>query len=286
MTGACIIDGIDIATLGVLILRGGDHGFISFPKRKGPTLIEWPDADGVEIGSDAPVYDAKKLTVHYYLKGDETTFKNRLNAFISLHEQAGYRAMEVREFGLTFNLRYAGISDFNPNRGFSVTGEKAARISIDYVMDDPLQFIDTEVVVPTANRSIPTYTEIGGLDLSVFGIVVSRVYPTAFLQPLKERLIYSSAYANGNIADTSYAAYKNKQGITVQCTMICTDRAAFMSNWNALFNALNVPSFILNLSAAGEQYKCYYSDMNNFTKRPWTSRGIASFELNLTGYQL
>lgn len=285
MTGACIIDGIDISTLGAMILRGGDHGFILFPARKQPVIIEWPDQDGFEIGSDSPVYEAKKLTVSYYLKGDEMNFKTRLNSFVSLHEAAGYRAIEVREFAKTFQLRYAGVSSFSMNRGFSVTGEKAARISIDYVMDSPLQFIGA-TTVPAANRAIPTRVQISGTDLAAFGIIVKDIYSSAFRFGIKDRLVYQSAYTTGNTADTSYAPKRGKQELTVRCAMICGDRTSFLENYSALFHALDVASLTLNLAAAGKQFKCYYASMDSFTKRPWTDRAYAEFDLKLIGYRL
>jgi len=285
MTGACIIDGTDIATLGVIILRGGDHGFISFPSRKTPTLIDWPDQNGFEISTDAPVYDAKKLTVTYYLKGNETNFQSRLNAFISLYELSGYRAMEVRELDATFQLRYAGVSSFTMNRGFSVTGEKSARISIDYVMDDPIQFIGASTI-PTANREIDTKVQVAGIDLSAFGIIVQDVYSSALRFGIKNRLVHQSSYSTGNIADASYAPKHGKQELTIRCTMICEERTAFLENYAALFHALDVSSFTLNLVAASKQFKCYYSAMESFKKQPWTDRAIASFDLKLIGYRL
>jgi hypothetical protein len=285
MTGACTIDGIDIATLGVIILRGGDHGFISFPSRKAPVIIDWPDANGFEIGNDDPVYNEKKLTVSYYLKGNETNFQSRLNSFVSLHEASGYRAIEVREFDQTFQLRYAGVSSFSMNRGFSVTGEKAAKIGIDYVMDDPLQFIGV-TTIPTANREIDTQVQISGVDLSAFGIIVQDIYSGAFKLGIKDRLIYQSAYSTGNIADTSYAPKTGKQEIIVRCTMICDSRAAFMQNYSALFNKLDFNGFTLGLIAASKQYICYYSAMEGFKKRPWTGRAIAWFDLKFIGYRV
>jgi hypothetical protein len=285
MTGACIIDGTDIATLGAIILRGGDHGFISFPSRKQPQMIDWPDQDGFEIGTDGPVYNEKKLTVNYYLKGNETNFQSRLNSFVSLHEASGYRAIEVRELDTTFQLRYAGVSSFSINRGFSATGENVARISIDYIMDNPVQFIGA-TVLPTAYREIDTQVQIAGTDLSAFGIIVQDIYSSAMRFGIKDRLVYSSAYSTGNIADTSYAPKRGKQELTVRCTMICNDRATFMENYSALFHTIDVASFTLNLAAAGKQFKCYYNAMESFKKRPWTGRAIAGFDIKLIGYRL
>lgn len=285
MTGACTIDGIDIATLGVLILRGGDHGFIQFPARKAPQLIEWPDLDGFEIGSDAPVYEARKLTVDYYLKGVGIEFQNRLNAFVSLHEAAGLRTVYLREFGQSFQLRYTGVSAFSLNRGFTAAGEKAARISMDYVADSPIDFIDTEAVA-SAYRAIPTQVELDGVDLAAFGIVVQDVYSTAMQRQLKERLLYSSKYSSGNVADTSWAAPRGKQEIAIRCTMICNNRAEFMQNWSALFNHLNKADLELNLAAPDKQYFCYYSSMDGFEKWPFTGQARAEFTLKLIGFEI
>lgn len=286
MTGACTIDGTDIATLGGLILRGGDHGLITFPTRKEPVMIEWPDEDGFEISDDDPVFDGKKLTVQYYFKGDETNLQSRLLAFVSLHFLAGYRSVYIREFDLTFQLRFAGVSYFNMKRGFSVTGEKSARISIDYVMDNPVHFFNTGIVAPTAFRAEQTYVEIAGYDLADFGIVVNEIYSGAFKSSAKKTLIYNSKYAIGLTVDTSYAPKKEKQQITAKCTMICADRAEFMTNWNALWNTIAVSSLTLDLTSAGKTFTAFYLSMSSFKKRPWTNRAIAEFELNFTGFEV
>ena len=286
MTGACIIDGIDISTLGALILRGGDHGLISFPTRKNVQLIDWPDEDGFEVSPALPVYDAKKLTVNYYLKGNETNFKTRLNSFVTLHEASGLRHVEVREFDFHFWLRYAGVSSFAMNRGFSVTGEKSAQISIDYVMDNPLQFVASALGAITANREIPTQVAFSDIDLSAFGIIVSDVYSTAMKLTAKERLVANSAYSTGNVAFTGHAPKHGRQEITVKCTMICDGLEAFVDNYIALFNTMNVPYFTMNLTAAAKQYNCYYSSMDNFKKWPWTGRAMAEFDLKLVGYKI
>jgi hypothetical protein len=280
MTGACLIDNIDIADLGVLILRGGDNDFISFPSRKDPESNDWPELDGIEIGTDDPVFNEKKVTVKYYLKGDENTFKPNLSSFFDLHTAQGYRTIYIREFDKSFQLRYVEVSDFDQKRGFSLTGEKSAYIDIDYVMDDPVQFLDPLVVVPTAWRINPAHVTINGMDLSLFGIVVQDIYNTALVQGVKEGLLIKSDYRSGLIADIAAAHKKRMQPITIDCKMIADNREDFITSYTALFNKIKSGVVTLGLTAAQEQFSCYYSGMSGFEKRPWGSgRAIASFKL-------
>ncbi|WP_340112612.1 hypothetical protein [Maribellus mangrovi] len=286
MIGAVIIDGTDIATLGVMMVRGGDHDFISFPSRKDPVLIDWPDEDGFEIGDFEPAYDAKKLTVNYLLTGNETNFLSRLNAFANLHFVAANNSIYVREFDTTFSLRFAGISSLDLSRGFTRTGEKRARISIDYIMDNPTQFLNPAITVPTANRTPDTKVEIGGVDLSAFGIIIKGVYPTALKQAPKDGIIYSSRYTTGQTVTFPSAVKKQKQNIALSCAMVCADRDEFMENWNALWNAVAVSSLSLGLTAAGKTYTAYYNDMSGFKKRPLGVKAKAEFEMNFMGYEV
>jgi hypothetical protein len=279
MIGSCIIDGVDIDTLGVLILRGGDNDFISFPSRKEPEFNDWPEFDGIEIADDDPIFNEKKLTVKYCLKGDENSFKPNLAAFFDLHMQQGYRSIYVREFDKTFRLRFSEVSGYDQKRGFSLIGEKRAYIDIDYMMDDPLQFLDPLIVLPTTARDIDTQVTINSVDLSQFGIVVQRVYNTAFAHGVKEGLIIKSNYTTGLTADTGAAPKKQVQPITIECKMIAASREDFFTSYTALFNRIKGGIITIGLTAAEKQLSCYFSGMSGFEKRPWTDRAIAKFNL-------
>jgi len=287
MTGACTIEGVDISTLGVLIVRGGDHDLISFPQRKEPVLIDWPDEDGFEISDDDPVFDAKNITIKYYLKGDETTFLTRFDTFTNLHFQTSTPlSVYVREFDLTFTLRFVGISNLSINRGISTTGEKSAIIDIDYVMDDPLANVIEEQDTPTITRDYLTYVELNTVDLADFGIIVKSVYPAALKSAVKPGIIFNSRYSNGQTVTFPSENKKQTAEIAVSCAMVCADRDEFMENWNALWNTVAVPSLTIGLTAAGKSYAAYFSKMNGFSKRPWTVRAYAEFELVFVGYEL
>lgn len=278
MDGGVIIDGTDIAALGAFMVRGGDHGLISFPTRKEPVMIDWPDQDGFEIALDNPVYEAKKLRVDYFLKGNEMTFLDRLNAFANLHFTSGDNSIYVREFDKTFSMRFAGITSLKINRGITTKGNKHALMSIDYVMDNPTQFLATGSA--SASREPDTQVTIGDVDLSAFGIIVKEVYGTAFRFSPKGGIVYNSRYVNGQSVVYPSSPKRAKQDITISCAMICEDRAAFMANWNALWTAVNVPSLSIGLTAAGKTFTGYYKSMVDFKKRPWTARSFAEFEIN------
>ena len=281
MTGACTIDGIDIATLGVLILRGGDHDLISFPSRKDPKYNDWPEEDGIEISDDDPVFNEKKVTAKYYLKGDETNFKSRVNAFLDLHVVAGYRSVYVREFDRTFQLRFIGVTGYEQNRGFSRSGEKSVRLDVEYSMDDPIQFLNPLIVAPASGRSIPAQVTINSIDLAQYGIVVHKVYSTALRWSVKQGLVISSKYRTGLIADVAIPPKRKMQRITLECTMIAPDRAAFWNNYNALWSVMSSSTFMLGLPAAMKGFRCYYSVMSGFSKSPWTGRVILKFNLEV-----
>lgn len=281
MTGACIIDGIDIATLGAFILRDGDNDFISFPSRKEPEANDWPEEDGIEISKDTPVFSEKKLTVKYYLKGDETTFKNRLDNFYNIHCQPGYRSVYVREFDKTFQLRFLEVSDYSQKRGFTVSGQKSSYIDVLYSMDNPTQFLNSNELPVLSNIAI-THIELNGIDLAEYGIIVESVYPSAMKLSSKEGLLKSSGYSSGIVADIGAPFKKNKQAVTIECTMIANSREDFMTNYNALWNNINGAVVTIGLTAANMEFDCYYSAMSNFSKRPWTSRAIANFNLDFT----
>lgn len=287
MTGACTIDGTDIDTLGGLILLGGDHDFISFPSRKDPKYNDWPEEDGIEISNDDPVFNEKKVTVKYYLKGDETNFKHRVNSFLDLHVGAGYRSVYVREFGRTFQLRFLGVTGYEQNRGFSRGGEKSVRLDAEYSMDDPVQFLDPLIVTPASGRSIPAQVTLNSVDLAQYGIIVHKVYSTAMRLAVKQRLITSSQYMTGLIADVGLTddialpPKRQMQRITLECTMIAPDRAAFWNNYNALWSVMSSNTFLLGLPAAMKDFTCYYSSMTGFSKKPWTGRVIVKFNLEV-----
>jgi hypothetical protein len=281
-SGGCIIDGIDLYTLGIFIVRGGDHDLISFPARKTPDINDWPDEDGVEPDLSAPVFEPKKVTIQYYCNGNELALKSRVDAFVNLHFVPGYRTVYIREFDKTFTLRFSGISNYKQTHGYTTPGRKGAFIDVDYWMDDPLQFFGA-ATVPQNGRNATTHVSISGTDLSEFGIIVRDVYTTALRLPLKTGLTTSSRWATGQVADADYM-HKQVAEINIDCSMILNNRADFWNNYNALFNALTSGVLRLGLTAAQKDFSCWYKSMSEFRKKPWTDRVFAEFRLTVVAY--
>ena len=285
MIGACIIDGIDITTLGMFIVKGGDTGFVMFPEAKEPEYNDWPEETGLEVDLDNPVFNARKFTVQYYCKGDASNFQNRIDAFYELHYQIGYRSIYIREFDKTFQLRFVGISDYRQKRGFSVIGEKSAYISVDYMMDGPVQFFTSGITNPISARDYLAKVRINNIDLSKFGIIVRDIYATAMKSKPKDPLTIESGYTTGITADVDNPVVKELSNITIECTMLADDLATFWTNYNALWNNLSAGRVVLSLTSAIKDFSCWYMKMQRFIKhRPFNQRVKVDFDLVLATY--
>ena len=82
MTGACIIDGIDIDQLGMLIVKGGDDDFLTFPERREPTRNDWFEHDGLDVDLTEVYFRDRKLTVKFHISSETANeFLNRLDTF-------------------------------------------------------------------------------------------------------------------------------------------------------------------------------------------------------------
>lgn len=284
MAAGVSIDGIDISTLGMFIVRGGDEDLIVLPEQKEPEYVDWPEYAGKEYDLSNPVFEERDVTVQYYLMGNEKTFKYRLNEFRRWHWVTGYRELYIQEFDRTFNLRFKGISDYSQNRGFSVNGDKNAHIDVDYVMDDPVQFLDNAITTPNGSGQ-QTYVGINDYDLSSFGINVREVYNSALCFSVKEPLIFESDYKTGVTADVDATLAKDDAEINIKCTMTADSLEQFWHNYNALWYHLSAGEIKLSLTAARRYWKCWYKKMSAFTKvTPFGNRIMVRFTLTLVAF--
>ncbi len=289
MKGSVIIDGTDVADFGATLLRGSDGQLIGFPTRKNPNIIEWEDFDGFEIGSDAPTYEARTISLQWFCKSVATDFKQRLNDFIALHKTDGYINMYVQELGTTFKLRYQGITAHDQSRGgFSskldslVKLDKWVKLTIDYVMDEPTQYVDVLEPISLIPMNT-TKVELDSLDLGSYGIIVEDIYSTALRSEIKIGVEHTSAYTTGKII--GFIGKKAKQNIDITCTMLGYDKADILGKYKALWTAINKPSVSVKLSEAGRQYTAYYNSMRSVSKAPFSRDARFRFVLEFVGYE-
>lgn len=289
MTGSCIIDGIDIATLGMFIERGGSDDFLSYPTRRDPDQMDWPDENGLDVDLTDCYFEAKTVKVNYVIiADDERTFKNNLNSFENIHFAAGYRQIYVKEFNKTFSLRFVGFSDFEHKGGLYKQGKKIGKITVEYSMDDPLQIFTDSINSPISYRQNLSQVTLNGFDLSRFGIVVQDIYSTA-LRPhsAKEALVQKVSSQTGLVADTGDVVKHIKakmagRVIEIKCTMLASTIYEFMTNYSALFNQLRVILQVKLGIRTGVVIDCYYMKMSDFKKQSNFSEKVkASFTLIL-----
>lgn len=284
MKGSVTIDGIDVADFGATLLRGSDGQLISFPTRKDANIIEWPDADGFEIGSDAPTYEARTISLQWFCKSVATDIKQHLNDFIALHKPNRYINMYVRELDTTFKLRYQGITAHDQSRGgFSSKLAKWVKLTIDYVMDEPTQYVDVLEPISLIPMNT-TKVKLDTLDLGSYGIIVEDVYSTALRSEMKIGVEHTSAYTTGKII--SFIGKKAKQNIDITCTMLGYDKEDILGKYKALWTAINKPSVSIKLTEAGRQYTAYYNSMRSASKVPFSRDARFRFVLEFSGYEV
>ena len=208
------------------------------------------------------------------LGDDETVFKQRLNAFRTLHFKAGYRNVYVREFNKTFKLRFVGFSKYRHQGGMVNNRSKRGYLTADYMMDDPLQMYSTAIDTPISQSKIRTYTKINQIGLSQFGIIVQDVYSTA-LRPAsaKKVLERKSDYLDGMWADVDEIASTQLHEVMIDCTM--------KANSVSELNNMNITT-PLTVDVAAQRFACYYTKMSRFKKEAPFKRSIrVSFTLHL-----
>lgn len=285
MIGSCIIDTVDLAAHGIFIERGGSDDFLSFPDRRTPDFNDWAEHDGLDVDLSDCFFDAKRIKVNYVIIAEsETTFKNHLNSFETLHFAPGLRQIYVREFNRTFSLRFVGFPDYKHKGGLFNPRKKIGKITVEYSMDDPLQLFTGAVASPVSARQNSAFIEINQIDLSRFGIVVRDAYSTTLLPKSAKRWLERKiGTEHGVTTDTEISPKKRSRQIVIECTMLADSLTEFWANYTALFNNLRVTVPVkLGITRAGTVLNCYYSKMTNFKKETPFGRKIkVSFNLVL-----
>lgn len=285
MTGSCIIDGFDIATIGMFVLRGGDLDLLTFPDRKEPQKNEWFEHDGDDVDLTEVYFNAKKTTIKYYLNAvSGLEFITRLEAFQSLMLSSGTRSIYLSEFDKTFMLRYTGCSAFSQKGGLIKSGRKSAEITVDYMMDDPLQIFDLNITEPMSNKANDTFVKLNAIELKNFGITVKKIYDTFLALPdVKEGLVRSSGRMSGQTVDVNFTPKRQSRKLAVDCYMKAATRDEFYRNYNALFNQLAKPQALTVTINNTTDINCYYNSMSGFSKLRAFSNGIfIQFTIHLT----
>ena len=276
MTGECIIDGTDIATLGMFIERGGSNDLLAFPERRRPDQNNWAEEDGLDVDLTDIFFDAKKVVINYVMLADDyPIFQQRIKAFEALHTLPGERQIFIREFATTFILRFVAFQDYRHKGGYYKPARKIAEIAVEYSMDDPMQLYTTAISGPVGDPTHSQHVKLNGRDLSAFGIIVKDIYSTA-LKPrsVKDVLVRKIHVVNGQEADTQMLATQRKsREIEIDCAMTAANRNELLINMTALFNEFRT-STPMQLMIAYESIYCYYMKAERVSKPYAFSRKV------------
>lgn len=284
MIGSCIINGVDIATWDMFILKDSDSDFLSFPDRKEPTSNNWQEYDGLDVDLTEVYFNAKKVVTRFFIKADTgAEFLYRLNAFHTLISAPGTLSLYSREFDRTFSLRFISCPEYRHTNGMYKDGAKRGEITVEFSMDNPLQlFTNPALLIPTGNRNTQ-FVSVNNYDLGRFGIIVNECYNTTLNLPaVKPPLVQSFERSTGLFVTPSSQTTFEATQVTIECTMLADTRDEFYHNYEALFNNLTKPDAV-QLSTFSFDADCFYNSMQNFEKlKPFSDGVRVRFSLVLT----
>lgn len=282
LTGHCIINGSDIYDeWGAFLTRGAEAGILQFPARKAPVKTEWPDSDMPDVDLDTPLYEVKRFSLGFFIKGETAAeFKSRWSGLWALLTQPEL-AIFIRTLWLTTTARYESCT-------MQQHTPLAATATVTFVMDEPLGWLDDSAANPYVPRVRNTGYLMDFADFGKYGIAVLRGstgtidYPKA-----KAPLLQTNSAMSGQMADEYGNLRFEESVITLKCVM----RAEFLSDliWNLMaFNQrLNAPGMRYIYAPQVEKtYWCSYREMTGMkiTGRLIDGEVTATFDLTLNNY--
>lgn len=282
------INGTDISTLGVVLLRGGDVDLFCFPERKQPTQNDWFEHDGLDVDMSEVYFNARKIAFKFRLKAISTAdFNTKLNAFQSLIYASGTKSIYLSSVNKTYSLRLVSISDFKMiSTGMLNSGEKKAEFSCEFLEDAPLASVLSNLT-PASGVFPLTNVKLNSVDLSQFSVLVKKIYNSTLAIPSpKKALERTLLRRNGIIADTGVLK-KTARPIAIECRMTAENIGELWTNWSALFNQLNrydittYKNGIRLLINDSDLHYCYFQSMSNVQKKMNGNQLILDFTLNI-----
>lgn len=270
MTGAFYIDGIDIYTrYGVVIIEGGYNDLLCFPALKAPEYNDWPEEDGIEVDLDAPMLEAKEITVSFACNGINTS------DFIYIVSQPGYHTLRIAELEKEFRLRLltqTALKDYS----------RAATFSLKFADDYPGR---SESYPPPegSGLSLPVSEyEIDDVPFSKYGIEVIGGWDDLQKSPtVKQNLTRSFTTSDGQLYDADHVVFCSKE-TTLNCSLSAVSMSEFWKCYTAFFNDLIQPGERrLYWDYTGEEYPCYYKKSSGFNVASFCDPVVMEFNLTL-----
>jgi hypothetical protein len=277
------VNGIDIATMGACILRGGDSDLLAYPARKSVEKNDWHEQDGLEADLTEVRFESRTVTVQFGIYGASgNDMLNNLNGLMALLNVEPTIILRIGEWYREFALRYVSCSQYAHRGGLWKPGAKSGRLSVTFAMDNPLQLFSMDNSAPVGGRALPaTGVLLNGVDLNAFEIIVEQCYNTVLLpEAVKPPLTRKLRNVSGDIVyPSNTTTYQSKQ-VVVDCVMQAATATQFFNNYDALFTNLISTEPLALSTAMFDNVQCYYVQQQNLVKlRPLSNRPLVRFSL-------
>lgn len=270
MTGAFYIDGIDIYTrYGVVITDGGYNDLLCFPAMKEPDSNDWPEEDGIEVDLDAPMLEAKEVTVAFSCNHAD------IMNFIYMVSRPGYRTLRITELGKEWRLRLltqTACKDYS----------RAVTFSLKFSDDFPGR---SEKYTPASGSGLVlpvSEYKLDGVPFSKYGIEVIGGWDDLLKAPtVKKNLTRSFSASDGQLYDADHLVFNSKETV-LKCCLSAVSVGKFWECYTAFFNDLIQPDErLLYWKYVDEQYPCYYKKSSGFQVESLSNPFVVTFNLTL-----
>lgn len=276
MRNSWYIDNTDIyADYGVGITENGFNDLFLFPALVTPYSNDWPEQNGIQVNLSNPLLQNKNVGISF-----ASITKDNVNVdnFLSFLTIEGYRELDIRSLGRTFQLRPSAEN----NR---VVYNNAQTFDLQFVDDFPRGLLDSEAVKQGYGfGNLPTSEYLlDGFRFDEYGIVVEQGRAEVYKMPgVKQNLTRSTSNRDSVIYDTGIVRFQSKD-VTLKCALYCDTIERFWSNYMAFFSDLVKPKERqLTVEYANDTYPCFYKNMLNPIFYRGSGYVLLKFDLVLT----
>lgn len=265
------IDGTNINTYGLYLLRDSLGDVIRFPKRKAININDWAESDGIEPDLTVSEFEAKTVNLKFGIKaGDEGSFWGSYNRVMAVLSAPGYRQMDF-DLGVVFPYRSSAQGSY----AIPIPENPTVSIfSMSFIEDRPEQQIGKSAT-PTGGYDRNDGFYLNGISFGEFGMWMESGTDDLLKYPSVK-----SPFTDGLNVDLTTVCTKHKE-VTLKLTLVAGSPAQFWQNHAALFHQLADPG-MQTLTAYGIDIPFFYTDCPSATVEEWASRIIVTMSVRLT----
>lgn len=266
------IDGININTYGLYLLRDSLGDVIRYPKRKPVSVNDWAESDGIEPDLTVAEFEAKTVNLKFGIKaGDEGSFWGSYNRVMAVLSAPGYRQMDF-DLGVIFPYRFSAQGSYAIPFPETPT---VAIFAMSFIEDHPEQQIGKSTT-PTGGRDRNDGFYLNGISFGEFGMWMESGTDDLLKYPSVK-----TPFTDGKNVDLTTVCTRHKE-VTLMLTLVAYSPAMFWQNHAALFHQLADPA-MQTLTAYNIEIPFYYTDCTSATVEEWTdSRIVVTMSVRIT----